>query len=65
MVNGSNARVARHPTSLSNLADTKAEPAADDRFAAVLDLTGAKPDFRVAVRLRVVTPGDYEYRGRS
>ena len=48
---------------LGTLTDTEAEPAADDRFAAVVDLTGEKPAFRVAVRLRAVTPGDYEIPG--
>ena len=48
---------------LGELSTTQAQPAADDRFAAVMDLTGEKPDFRVAVRLRAVTPGDYELPG--
>lgn len=48
---------------LGELTETEAEPAADDRFAAVLDLTADKPAFRVAVRLRAVTPGDYEIPG--
>jgi uncharacterized protein YfaS (alpha-2-macroglobulin family) len=48
---------------LGELSDTDAQPAADDRFAAVLSLTGAVPNFRVAVRLRAVTPGDYEFPG--
>lgn len=48
---------------LSDLTETEAEPAADDRFAAVVDLTSEKPDLRVAVRLRAVTPGDYEIPG--
>jgi len=48
---------------LGMLTETEAEPAADDRFAAVVDLTGEKPAFRVAVRLRAVTPGDYEIPG--
>ncbi len=48
---------------LGDLTATEAEPAADDRFAAVVDLTADKPDLRVAVRLRAVTPGDYEIPG--
>ncbi len=49
---------------LGELTDTEAQPAADDRFAAVLPLGGdAKPDFRLAVRLRAVTPGSYELPG--
>ncbi len=48
---------------LGELTETEAEPAADDRYAAVIDLTADKPDFRVAVRLRAVTPGDYELPG--
>jgi uncharacterized protein YfaS (alpha-2-macroglobulin family) len=48
---------------LGELSDTDAQPASDDRFAAVLPLTGAAPSFRVAVRLRAVTPGEYEIPG--
>jgi uncharacterized protein YfaS (alpha-2-macroglobulin family) len=48
---------------LGELSETQAQPAADDRFAAVLALTGDHPGFRVAVRLRAVTPGDYEIPG--
>ncbi len=48
---------------LGTLSDTEAQPAADDRFAAVIRLTGDQPDFRVAVRLRAVTPGSYEIPG--
>ena len=36
---------------------------ADDRYAAVVALTGEKPDFRLAVRLRAVTPGTFELPG--
>ncbi len=38
-------------------------PAADDRFQAVIDLTADKPGFRIAVRLRAVTPGNFEIPG--
>ncbi len=48
---------------LGELSETEAQPAADDRFAAVLNLTGEKPAFRVAVRVRAVTPGEYELPG--
>ncbi len=48
---------------LGKLTATEAQPAADDRFAAVLGLSKAQPEFRVAVRLRAVTPGDYELPG--
>jgi uncharacterized protein YfaS (alpha-2-macroglobulin family) len=48
---------------LGKLSDTEAQPAADDRFAAVLALTASKPDFRIAVRLRAVTPGVFELPG--
>jgi uncharacterized protein YfaS (alpha-2-macroglobulin family) len=48
---------------LGELSEPDAQPAADDRFAAVLPLTGEKPAFRVAVRLRAVTPGDFELPG--
>jgi uncharacterized protein YfaS (alpha-2-macroglobulin family) len=48
---------------LGELSETEAQPAADDRFAAVVALTGDKPGFRVAVRVRAVTPGDYELPG--
>ncbi len=50
---------------LGALSETEAEPGADDRFAAVIDLTVDKPAFRVAVRLRAVTPGDYELPGAA
>jgi uncharacterized protein YfaS (alpha-2-macroglobulin family) len=48
---------------LGDLTDTEAQPAADDRFAAVVQLTPDAPSFRVAVRLRAVTPGSYELPG--
>ncbi|MCW3477631.1 alpha-2-macroglobulin family protein [Limobrevibacterium gyesilva] len=48
---------------LGELSETEAQPAADDRFAAVLALTADKADFRVAVRVRAVTPGSYEIPG--
>ena len=48
---------------LGELSATEAQPAADDRYAAVLHLTPEKPDFRIAVRLRAVTPGSYDLPG--
>ena len=48
---------------LGTLSDTRAMPAADDRFQAVMDLSADKPGFRIAVRLRAVTPGNYEIPG--
>ncbi len=48
---------------LGTLSDTEATPAADDRFQAVIPLTPDKPLFRVAVRLRAVTPGNFEIPG--
>ena len=60
-------RMAAGPASglpwLGELTDTDAQPAADDRFAAVVALTGEKPAFRVAVRVRAVTSGEYELPG--
>ena len=48
---------------LGELSETEAEPAADDRYAAVLPLTSDAPSFRLAVRLRAVTPGSFEMPG--
>ena len=48
---------------LKDLSETQAQPAGDDRFAAVVDLTGEKPSFRVAIKLRAVTPGTFELPG--
>ncbi len=48
---------------LDKLSATEAQPAADDRYAAVVDLGTDNPGFRVAVRLRAVTPGSYELPG--
>ena len=50
---------------LGELSETEAQPAADDRFAAVLSLTPEAPSFRVAVRLRAVTPGSFEFPGAA
>jgi uncharacterized protein YfaS (alpha-2-macroglobulin family) len=50
---------------LGTLSETTAQPAADDRFAAVLDLPDTPGTFRVAVELRAVTPGTYELPGAT
>ncbi len=48
---------------LGELSAVNTQVAADDRFAVAFDLSAEKPDFRVAVLLRAVTPGEYEYPG--
>ncbi|MFC7543135.1 hypothetical protein ACFQU2_31820 [Siccirubricoccus deserti] len=48
---------------LGTLSETVATPALDDRFAAALDLTPEAPEFRLAVRLRAVTAGQFELPG--
>ncbi|MBN8874021.1 MAG: alpha-2-macroglobulin family protein [Rhodospirillales bacterium] len=48
---------------IGKLSDTEAQPAADDRYAAVIGLDAEHPDFRVAVRVRAVTPGTFELPG--
>lgn len=48
---------------LGTLSDTDAEAAADDRYAAAITLGGDSKAFRLAVILRAVTPGSYEYPG--
>ena len=48
---------------LDKLSATDAQPAADDRYAAVVTLGPDAPGFRVAVRLRAVTPGAFELPG--
>jgi alpha-2-macroglobulin len=48
---------------LGKLSDPEAQPGADDRYAAVVALTAEKPDFRLAVRVRAVTPGTFELPG--
>ena len=48
---------------LGKLSSPLAEPSADDRYAAALDLTADDPAFRVAVRIRAVTPGSYALPG--
>jgi uncharacterized protein YfaS (alpha-2-macroglobulin family) len=48
---------------LDKLSATDAQPAADDRYAAVVPLGPDAPGFRVAVRLRAVTPGAFELPG--
>jgi alpha-2-macroglobulin len=48
---------------LGKLSDTEAQPSADDRYSAVVPLTPDEPDFRLAVRVRAVTPGTFELPG--
>ncbi len=48
---------------LDKLSATEAQPAADDRYAAIVSLESGTPGFRVAVRLRAVTPGSFELPG--
>lgn len=48
---------------LGKLTATDAQPAADDRFAAVLSLPAGPGAFRIAVKLRAVTPGTFELPG--
>ena len=48
---------------LDKLSATEAQPAADDRYAAVVNVSSDAPGFRVAVRLRAVTPGAFELPG--
>ncbi|MCO6418126.1 MG2 domain-containing protein [Siccirubricoccus sp. KC 17139] len=48
---------------LGTLTETVASPALDDRFAAAMDLTPDAPEFRLAVRVRAVTAGQYELPG--
>ncbi|GAB0113245.1 alpha-2-macroglobulin [Acidisoma sp. C75] len=48
---------------LGTLTTPETEAAADDREAAVVDVTGDQPAFRLAVILRAVTPGTFEYPG--
>ena len=50
---------------LGELTETESQPATDDRFAATMMLTADQPGFRVAVRLRAVTPGNYEMPGAA
>ena len=50
---------------LGELSEVEAQPAADDRFATTMLLTRDAPSFRVAVRVRAVTPGVFELPGAS
>ena len=50
---------------LGELTETESQPAADDRFAATMMLTADNPAFRIAVRLRAVTPGSFEIPGAA
>jgi uncharacterized protein YfaS (alpha-2-macroglobulin family) len=48
---------------LGTLSETTATPALDDRYAAALDLTPEGQEFRLAVRLRAVTAGQFALPG--
>jgi uncharacterized protein YfaS (alpha-2-macroglobulin family) len=48
---------------LGTLATPDSQAAADDRYAAALTLAAGQPSFRLAVMLRAVTPGSFEYPG--
>jgi uncharacterized protein YfaS (alpha-2-macroglobulin family) len=48
---------------LGKLSPVEAQPGADDRFAAVLSLPANRGEFRIAVKLRAVTPGNFELPG--
>jgi uncharacterized protein YfaS (alpha-2-macroglobulin family) len=50
---------------LDGLTATDAQPAADDRFAAIVSVAPKQGDIRLAVRLRAVTPGSYALPGAS
>ena len=50
---------------LGELSEVEAQPAADDRYVATIHLTKDAPSFRIAVRLRAVTPGAYELPGAT
>ncbi|MGH7103874.1 MAG: hypothetical protein ACREFJ_15920, partial [Acetobacteraceae bacterium] len=50
---------------LGELSATGAQFAADDRFAAAIDLGPDQKNFRIAVMLRAVTPGSYALPGLS
>jgi uncharacterized protein YfaS (alpha-2-macroglobulin family) len=48
---------------LGTLSTPDSQAAADDRYAAALTLGSDQPAFRLAVMLRAVTPGSFEYPG--
>jgi len=48
---------------LGTLSTPDSQAAADDRYAAALPLSADQPSFRLAVMLRAVTPGSFEYPG--
>ena len=48
---------------LGKLSEAEAQPGADDRYAAVVALTPEQQGFRLAVRVRAVTPGTFELPG--
>ncbi|MBW4024718.1 MAG: alpha-2-macroglobulin family protein [Proteobacteria bacterium] len=50
---------------LGTLSTPDSQAAADDRYAAALTLGHDQPDFRLAVMVRAVTPGTFEYPGMA
>lgn len=48
---------------LGKLTATDAQPGADGRFAAVMTLPANQGAFRIAIKLRAVTPGNFELPG--
>jgi uncharacterized protein YfaS (alpha-2-macroglobulin family) len=50
---------------LGTLSTPDSQVAADDRYGAALTLSGDQPSFRLAVMLRAVTPGSFEYPGMT
>ena len=48
---------------LGTLSTPDSQAAADDRYAAAVSLSSDQSDFRLAVMLRAVTPGSFEYPG--
>jgi uncharacterized protein YfaS (alpha-2-macroglobulin family) len=50
---------------LDGLTATDAQPAADDRYAAISSVAAKQTDLRLAVRLRAVTPGSFALPGAA
>ena len=48
---------------LGDLTESVTQPASDDRFGAVFKLDGDNRAFRTAIRVRAVTPGEFELPG--
>jgi uncharacterized protein YfaS (alpha-2-macroglobulin family) len=50
---------------LGTLSAPVSQAAADDRYGAAVSLTSDQPSFRLAIMLRAVTPGSFEYPGMT